>query len=1271
MMTTPVLRRPDFDKEFVLETDASKYALGAILGQCDDVVDPLTGRKTSPQYVIAYASKNTTKPEQNYSITELECLAVVWGVKLFRPYLIGRKSKIVTDHHALIWLMNTKDLTGRLARWSLKLQEYDFDIIYRKGKEHGNVDALSRLGYMDKHINVTQGWRVDASTNDQETQEDLEYYALEAYRMNSVNKNNDQPSLHPTERYQEAYLTTCEGEEYLSDYDFSTYEEMYIVDQGSTTDSLMPPITKNDHIVKRASSSILPATQPSSPNQHSMDYNTNILSCYASLSEAPTDRLLIERGPWSCMRVFTQLADLPNTYKSHSYDYARQQAADLSRLMPHVIIYLDTNPEICWHRIQTRGRGCQLGIKLEQLRALHRMYEVALKEFPGKVIKVSTQNKTPSKIAKEVATELQLLVDTDYARSKVPYSMYLPNFNVALQKHTSIFHKPVVLQDFVKDLEEPVHIYAFEEKVNMSGDDNNESDVDEILDHLRPIMPYHNYFDSKLYAPMIYNRRVGGKFCFSQAFLDLYVAHFGDYTKDPRKMKFDAHEAIHVLSKLGCHASNGPDTNIAVALVPRSVLQGVDIVITPEGYEKVVIEADKNAMVKVLTLSEELKGDDLTLQRCFEGYECVAKCDREKVMYLHSDGSITNSPPMYVHPEFDSDLLLDLQHILMMECEENDDTLATGTLPTLSRMEWGGGDVQGDIVCRNTSSTDTSKNDKDEDYEPSKDVSSTSASTGQPQSVTSDLPCEICLSPDDDTNMILCDKCGKGYHTYCLQPELTTIPEGDWYCPACKIRGKYKAQEQELTRDQIIGPMSQPRETWDNQDMGTDNTWNQIVRERVSMAHKDVRQDTAVMRYLETANSTEIVDHGDDDDENEEIRKEIKRVKKRAKGYVLRNGQLFRKPTTRHPYERRVPTEQERIGIINDFHYTLGHLGHSKVACMVSERFYWWNMTKQIKDEVLKCEACKGRKTLFKKNPELQPLTPVPIWSRVSIDTMGPYPKTSCGNKYTVVAVDHFSKWVEARPISDKKAGTMAKFFMEDVIARHSLPKECISDNGGEFEGEFDKLLDRFGIRHRLNSAYHPSSNGMAERTVQNILHSLQRAVGEEPATWDQELPYTLMGLRVARQESTGYSPFMMLYGRQARLVNELSCRPAKSDEHSEQSEKETSPQPYQFIHDREELLNMTAAKALKNIGEAQLRQCRSFKRRHGHNPDPANEMPVGSLVLMKCRAVNKLGKTTEGPYRVKAYNEAHTRMELEDGKGKTWAIHVTRVAPFDKPNRS
>ncbi|GMF52802.1 unnamed protein product [Phytophthora fragariaefolia] len=125
---------PDYRPPFKLTTDASKTGLGAVLSQDQ-------GKGDQP---VAYASKVNSPMVAKYSSSELECLAVVWAVKLFRPHLYGRKFTIVTDHVALKWLMTAKEPAGRLHRWALTLQEYDFEIQYRPGRENHVADALSR-----------------------------------------------------------------------------------------------------------------------------------------------------------------------------------------------------------------------------------------------------------------------------------------------------------------------------------------------------------------------------------------------------------------------------------------------------------------------------------------------------------------------------------------------------------------------------------------------------------------------------------------------------------------------------------------------------------------------------------------------------------------------------------------------------------------------------------------------------------------------------------------------------------------------------------------------------------------------------------------------------------------------------------------------------------------------------------------------------------------------------------------------------------------------
>src|SRR5262249_18617120 len=133
----PILQYSDYDKEFILKTDASGVGLEAVLSQLND---------KGKEVVIEYASRGLREAEVNYPITDLECLAIKWAVtERFHKYLIGRKFTIVTDHSALKTMRTTKIIKGRRVKWIMELQRYDFEIRHRSGKSNKDADALSRL----------------------------------------------------------------------------------------------------------------------------------------------------------------------------------------------------------------------------------------------------------------------------------------------------------------------------------------------------------------------------------------------------------------------------------------------------------------------------------------------------------------------------------------------------------------------------------------------------------------------------------------------------------------------------------------------------------------------------------------------------------------------------------------------------------------------------------------------------------------------------------------------------------------------------------------------------------------------------------------------------------------------------------------------------------------------------------------------------------------------------------------------------------------------
>jgi hypothetical protein len=139
LTTAHILQFPDFSRPFIITTDASHDAACCILSQGE------IGRDLP----IAFARRICKNAERNYSTTDREMAVVVWAVKQFWPYVLGRHFSIVTNHKPLKWVFNVKDPSSRLLRWRLKLEEYDFTIYYHSGKSISHADFLSRIHKAD------------------------------------------------------------------------------------------------------------------------------------------------------------------------------------------------------------------------------------------------------------------------------------------------------------------------------------------------------------------------------------------------------------------------------------------------------------------------------------------------------------------------------------------------------------------------------------------------------------------------------------------------------------------------------------------------------------------------------------------------------------------------------------------------------------------------------------------------------------------------------------------------------------------------------------------------------------------------------------------------------------------------------------------------------------------------------------------------------------------------------------------------------------------
>lgn len=158
LTSAPILANPNYDQPFIIQTDASDTGMGAILVQGEG----------EEERVVAFWSQKLSSAQRKYQTTERECLAVILAVEKFRPYIEGAKFTVITDHASLLWLRNLKDPTGRLGRWALRLQPYEFVLKHRKGKFMVVADALSRAVDSIDIVQSEDAWYDDLKSGIQE-----------------------------------------------------------------------------------------------------------------------------------------------------------------------------------------------------------------------------------------------------------------------------------------------------------------------------------------------------------------------------------------------------------------------------------------------------------------------------------------------------------------------------------------------------------------------------------------------------------------------------------------------------------------------------------------------------------------------------------------------------------------------------------------------------------------------------------------------------------------------------------------------------------------------------------------------------------------------------------------------------------------------------------------------------------------------------------------------------------------------------------------------
>jgi transposase InsO family protein len=200
--------------------------------------------------------------------------------------------------------------------------------------------------------------------------------------------------------------------------------------------------------------------------------------------------------------------------------------------------------------------------------------------------------------------------------------------------------------------------------------------------------------------------------------------------------------------------------------------------------------------------------------------------------------------------------------------------------------------------------------------------------------------------------------------------------------------------------------------------------------------------------------------------------------------------------------------------------------------------YYWTTMETDCCKFVRRCHRCQIHGNLIHAPPkELYSMASPWPFSTWGIDVVGEiHPAASNGHRYIMVAIDYFTKWVEATSYHTVTAAATEKFIRNNIITRYGVPYEIITDNGKNFVAKrLEDYLQQFRIQHHRSSPYRPQMNGAVEAANKNIIKILKKTV-ESGRDWQEKLPYTLWAYRTSIRISTGATPFSLVYGRESIL---------------------------------------------------------------------------------------------------------------------------------------